>query len=429
MTTTPHQPVLPARLEGRSLLVARAAWLVLVVASTTLVAVGFVRAFVDPRLVALPPLTDLFTALGLDFRLMIVVSLLTPFVTVVAVCALVFRRRSDDPMALLFTLALLLLYAFVSRTSLTFVDTPVLRHVVSGFFAAAMACLILVLSLFPDGRWTPRWSRWLPLASAVLVIAFPDSGRQLMAFIEGGVPVTGRSRMLVGGWAAVFTLGLLAQVRRYRHVSGAVERKQTKWVVFALGTMMVLFVVVLTTPLLRPGPPDAWEGTLLFLTMPFGILLPLMVANAVLRYHLFEIDRAISRTVAYTLLTAVLVGLYAASVTGLGAVARAVTGGGGGDLVVAASTLAAAALFQPLRRRVQALVDRRFNRAGYDVQLTVEGFAQHLRAEVDLDELGRQVRAVVMHALQPASVSLWLQDAATPDRGTAPDPASRHDTS
>jgi hypothetical protein len=100
--------------------VMRAAWLAITVGLTTLVAVGFVRAFRDPELVALTPLTALFVAAGLDFRLMIAVALLTPFVTVVAICALVFARRSHDPMALLFTLTLLAFYSFGSRTLLTY---------------------------------------------------------------------------------------------------------------------------------------------------------------------------------------------------------------------------------------------------------------------------------------------------------------------
>jgi hypothetical protein len=399
---------LPARLDGWQLRAARTSWLAVVIGSTVFVAVGFGRALADPQLIALPALTDLFAALGLDLRLMIVVALLVPFVTVVVICGLVFRRRSDDPMALLFTLTLLLSYAFSSRTPLTYSDHAVLRHSVSVLFVAAMLCLILVLGLFPDGRWTPRWSRWQAVAATTLVAAFPDSGRLLMDLLDDG-SIGGPTAPVVGGWCVLIALGVLAQTHRYRRVSGLVERQQTKWVVFPLGLMMTLFVVVLLLAVLRPGPPDRWLGAVLFVVVPLGILLPVTVANAVLRHRLFEIDRAISRTLSYAVLTAVLAGLYALSVTGLGAIVRALTGGGGGDLVVAASTLAVAALFQPLRRRVQSLVDRRFSRARYDAQRTVEAFAQRLRDEVDLDALADQLRSTASTTMQPRGVSLWLR--------------------
>jgi hypothetical protein len=131
--------------------------------------------------------------------------------------------------------------------------------------------------------------------------------------------------------------------------------------------------------------------------------------SAILRYRLYDIDRVVSRTASYAVLTVILASVYVAGVVGLGALARALTGDRAGDLVVAASTLAVAGLFGPLRRRVQALVDRRFNRARYDAQRTVEQLAHRLRDEVDLVSLETALRDAVAVSLQPAGVSLWLR--------------------
>jgi hypothetical protein len=137
--------------------------------------------------------------------------------------------------------------------------------------------------------------------------------------------------------------------------------------------------------------------------------IPLFIVSylvAIARYRLYEIDRLISRTVGYGLLTTLLVGVYAIGVVALGRIVQAVTGGGG-HLVVAASTLVVAGLFQPLRRRVQALVDRRFNRARYDAQRTVKEFTQHLRGEVDIDALTDNLAAAAASTLRPAFASVW----------------------
>jgi hypothetical protein len=203
--------------------------------------------------------------------------------------------------------------------------------------------------------------------------------------------------LLVGAVLA----GASALVVRYRRARRG-ERQQLKWAVLGgLVSVSVYLTGDLTTRL--PGV-DWWLVSLVAFTV-----FPLTVALAVLRYRLYDIDRIVSRTVSYGLLTALLVGVYAAGVVGLGGLIRSATGGGGGDLVVAASTLAVAALFGPARRRIQDLVDRRFNRARYDAQQTVEAFAQRLRDEVDLDTLCADLRASANEAIQPRSASVWVR--------------------
>ena len=129
-----------------------------------------------------------------------------------------------------------------------------------------------------------------------------------------------------------------------------------------------------------------------------------MRPEAVLRYRLWDLDRLISRTLTYTLVTALLVVPYLLIVPATGRLAQ-----GSGSLAVAAATLTAVALFQPLRRRVQDLVDRRFNRRRYDAARTVDGFALRLRDQVDLDALHGELLAVVDHTMQPTHASLWLR--------------------
>ena len=147
------------------------------------------------------------------------------------------------------------------------------------------------------------------------------------------------------------------------------------------------------------------------------VVLPLATGAAILRYRLYDLDRIISRTVAYGLLT-LLLGLgYAGVVLGLGRLLPK-----GSSLVVAAATLAVAALFQPLRRRVQQVVDRRFNRRRHDAGRMIEAFGTRLRDQVDLDTLTAEVLTVVDQTMQPTRASLWLRRQGPPDASTAVGP-------
>ena len=158
----------------------------------------------------------------------------------------------------------------------------------------------------------------------------------------------------------------------------------------------VLLIFVVSTLMIGAG-----------VLFPLFGLIPVAVAIAVFKYRLYEIDRLINRTLVYGLLTALLVGVYAGLVFLLGRLLDPATGDSA--LAVAASTLAVAALFQPARRRLQGLVDRRFNRGRYDAAQTVERFSGRLRDQVDLDTLSAELLGVVDHTVQPASASLWLR--------------------
>jgi hypothetical protein len=196
--------------------------------------------------------------------------------------------------------------------------------------------------------------------------------------------------------------GVVAVVLRFRRSTG-IERQQMRWVALGGWCMVIGPLTAIVS-----GSPDFWNSILGTL----GILgVPVCVGVAVLRYRLYDLGRIISRTVSYAVITALLLGVYFGLVT---AVTRLVPRSS--SLAIAGSTLAAAALFQPLRRRVQALVDRRFNRAPYDAERTVEAFTRNLREKVDLEAVSSDLLAVVHQTMQPAKAGLWLRDG----RGVAP---------
>jgi hypothetical protein len=202
------------------------------------------------------------------------------------------------------------------------------------------------------------------------------------------------------GWVLTFATipaAAVCLVLRFRAARG-VERQQLRWVAAGAAATAASPVVVLPLDLLGVLPVED------LFAIPLLLSLPLAIAVAVLRYRLWDLDRLISRTVTYALVTAVLVIPYLLIVPAAGRLA-----GGSGSLAVAAATLAAAALFQPLRRRVQAVVDRRFNRRRYDAARTLDGFARRLRDQVDLDALHGELLAVVDHTMQPTRASLWLR--------------------
>jgi len=215
-----------------------------------------------------------------------------------------------------------------------------------------------------------------------------------------GIKALGAAPLIVGLTGAVLislvlVAGAVSVVLRYRRSRG-VERQQLRWVAFG-GCCAVLSQNVL----LIPGVPDNVStpaSTLMF-------AVPVCIAVAVLRYRLYDLGRLVSRTVSYAVLTALLLGLYLALVSLATRLAPS-----GSSLAVAASTLAAAALFQPLRQRVQTVVDKRFNRARYDADRTLEEFTRKLRDEVDLEAVRVDLLRVVHDTVQPRAVGLWLKD-------------------
>jgi hypothetical protein len=284
--------------------------------------------------------------------------------------------------------------------------------------AAVLAAVGFVLLLTPTGSPpSPRWRRWargLAAAAAVTLVAAtvaPGSLDPLAQFVSGpldpkvyggALRVAVQLALLVGLLAIL--VGAASLVVRFRRARG-VERQQLRWLVLAAaltGLSMLAAAVLIAVGQVDLG---AWASVV-------GVtFLPLAIGAAILRYRLYDLDRIISRTVAWTLLT-LLLGLgYALVVLGLGRLLPQ-----GSSLGVAAATLAAAAAFQPARRRLQAAVDRRFNRRRHDAARLIEAFGARLRDQVDLDTLTADLLAVVDQTMQPTQAWLWQRPLPGPAR-------------
>jgi hypothetical protein len=201
-------------------------------------------------------------------------------------------------------------------------------------------------------------------------------------------------------------LTIASLVIRYQRAAG-IERAQLKWFAFVVGISAPALLVGFSL-YGNDGVELIVSNVALLVAYAGFALLPVAIGIAVLRYHLYEIDRLISRTISYGVLTAIVAGLFVGFILVFQAVLAPVTGSN--ELAVAGSTLLAAALFQPIRRRVQRIVDRRFNRSRYDAERTVAAFAERLRDEVDLEQLRAEILATVTATVEPSSVSLWLRD-------------------
>jgi hypothetical protein len=282
--------------------------------------------------------------------------------------------------------------------------------------------LTFVPLLFPDGRLPSR--RWRPVAwlSAAPIVVIPVSTAVTLwpwrgpALLDpsGVQQAMGDVGPVLGFVPYLLMLGcglacLMALLLRFRRSRG-IERQQLKWLLFACAVTIAIFLVV------QPNSSNAWELGLL-LALPFFLSVPVAAGVAILRYRLYEIDRIINRTLVYGLLTAILGLCYAA-----GSLLFALVAGAGADppsWLVAAATLAAAAVFRPVRGRIQAAVDRRFNRRRYHAAKTVEAFSGRLRDEVDLDTLSAELVAVVDQTMEPTHVSCWLRPSHHSSSGTA----------
>jgi hypothetical protein len=277
-----------------------------------------------------------------------------------------------------------------------------------------LSCTGFILLLTPTGSLpSPRWRWWARVAAAGLVLAFltavlsshplypeyPEIGNPLgVAALDGGplalVFPVGALVILIA-----LVVGAVSLLLRFRRARGT-ERLQLRWVALGAALAAGLFLVALAALIMEES-----DGVIFQSALGASVaVLPLATGAAILRYRLYDIDRIVSRTVAYALLT-LLLGLgYAAVVLGLGRLLPE-----GSTLVVAAATLAVAAVFSPLRRRVQDLVDRRFNRRRHDAAQTIAAFSARLRDQVDLDTLSVELVTLVDQTMQPTQASLWLR--------------------
>jgi hypothetical protein len=345
-------------------------------------------------------------------------------VTFTAVGVVVARREPRNPMGWLLLGAALSIQVGSDAPAYAYFDYKThhgtlplgpLAVLLSGAWSYGFLIVPLIILLFPDGRPGPRW-RW-PLRAylAASVVFIAATLALAVADLRLRVPVDGSGNLVglnqpsgVNSWFAPFFYAgfsscfllaiavVLHQALRYRRATGE-RRQQLKW----LGAGGVVCVAFFLTTVLWSHAPAIF-GDLFF---PLALTaLPVAIGVGILKYRLYEIDRLISRTLSYAILTALLVGAF------IGLIALTTnTLALSGRVGVAASTLIAAALFNPLRKRIQHLVDRRFNRARYDAEATVAAFTARLRDAVEIDAIRADLLDVVNRAVQPTHASVWIR--------------------
>jgi hypothetical protein len=386
--------------------------------------------------VALMALTVVFTALyplsrdvvsnAVNFA--IAILFVATFQTVGALIA---SRRPENPIGWVFcgmglTLVAAVFFGNYAEYSLVVEPGSLPRAETAAWvgnwiWLVALSPLGFFLLLFPDGR--PPSRRWRPFAwfqGAALTCWFVSQalapGPLVNAGYESidnpyGIEALGGLLKVIGAVSSIVLLvtvlaSVFSIVIRFRRARGD-ERRQIKWVAYAGAVVALVLILQLAVETALPKAHTLLEVLNLGLVVSF-IGVPIAAGIAILKYRLYEIDTIINRTLVYVGLTASLILVYVGSVVALQYVFRTLTGGES-SLAVVASTLAIAALFNPLRRRTQAFVDRRFYRRKYDATKTLAAFSARLRDETDLDALSGELVTVVRETVQPARVSLWLR--------------------
>jgi hypothetical protein len=346
-------------------------------------------------------------------------------VTHVFIGVIVFWRRSNDWMALTLAFTLVSNGAWLTL-SLMYppgeVD-PLFSALVSAVTYVGLVSGLSLLYVFPDGRFVPRWTLVMVVSWAILMafaIFLPELPLSLSAW-----PIFLQLLVLLI-WTGV---GLFAQLHRYLEVSTPLQRQQTKWAIAGLGVAVVgpfvyFLTFVIVPALTDPDVPNILYqrvGASLFalslIVRLVGItvmslatlIFPVSFVVAILRYRLWDIDVIINRTLVYGALTGTLILIYLFGVALLQSIFRSLTGQGD-QLAIVATTLAIAALFNPLRGRIQGVIDRRFYRRRYDAARALAAFSGTVQDEVELEDVSQALLRLVIETVQPSQSSLWLRD-------------------
>ena len=413
----------PAILHEPWRLLARASWLAIALLALSILVLLSSRGI---RLLVLEEaVSDGYAALSdlltyKSFGRIILTARYVVIATYLLTAFFIFWRKSHEVIGLATSLLLLLLPLLLNLAGeVPMVESSVFSlsvdRLLGWTWALALLCILdflFVLFVFPNGRTIgPRSTR---LAWSIVVALAALLGFSAATDLWGSGAVTPLARMASflawGLLLGLVALGLGGQVYRYWRVSSPAERRQTRWVVAAL--VVVLSWVVLVGSVTSPRSFDRWSAAWGLLTI-FGTVLvaalpPLAIARAIVSHHLWDIDVIIRKTLVYTLLTGFLALVYLGSILGLQGLFRRLTGQDS-TLATILSTLLIAALFLPVRRQIQALIDRRFYRRKYNAQKTLQQFAMTARDETDLDRLTAELLRVIQETMQPEHVSVWLR--------------------
>jgi hypothetical protein len=399
------------RLRGWRLILAWLAWVVIFSLTLALlfylVPANYWLTRVEWGVEMARPAAEVFTSYTTFVRILVVLETLAAAVAL-GMGLLVAALRPADRMGLLASGFLLTMSPFMLSGNIDVWRFPAwlgLPAVLLPVYAALfMVGLVLFILLFPDGRLAFPWVRWLaaPLVVAVVLYVLRAPLRisdQWISEVSWGI--------LMAALLALWLGGLAAQAARYRRLASVEARQQIKWVLLGLSAPVTLVVTGFIALFLIDD--QAW---IQFVGVPLQIvalaLIPVTIGISMLRYHLWDVDVVIRRTLIYGALTGTLLAAYLIGVLVLQSLFRALTRQES-SLVIVLSTLAIAALFVPLRRRIQDAIDRRFYRKKYDAQRVLAQFAVTARDETNLDSLTAELARVVQETLQPEQVSVWLR--------------------
>lgn len=370
---------------------------------------------VEPCILTLRlPEADLLAEMGLSMQIFAAYHIGVEVVTgatIAAMAVVFFWRRFDEPMGILLAFMLALFgLNFMVESDTAFINYfPQFYRFHSFISSLAMIPFILFLFIFPDGRFVPRWA-WVVLpAITILAVIDPFILRDAFAIPSGQFSI-----LFVFAFIIFVLLGVGVQIYRYLSTSTPAQRQQTKWVI--LGFMALLVPLMGWTLFIELFPPPPGMPRLLFFTFGYGIMasflmfFPISFVIAITRYRLWDIDLLIRRTLVYSVLTGTLIFVYFGSVVMAQTAVNSITGREqSSQLVIALSTLLIAALFNPLRRRIQAFIDRRFYRRKYDAECILARFAETARDETNIERLSAELVQVTREAIQPEQISLWLK--------------------
>jgi len=337
------------------------------------------------------------------------------FIGYAAVGVLIFLLRPRERMAWLASIFLISFGAqSIFPTALEFAaqytTAPLVYRVayfINNLFSFSL--FFIFFGLFPDGRFVPRWMRYIAaywFLFCALWGAFPDA----FANAQG----------LFGVWAygsavLIFGAGLYAQIWRYRNYATPLQKQQTKWLIFALATIILFVLIISAAIYLVLATQQMNAATSLvadlinFVANLSFLFLPFALAIAIVRYRLWDIDILIRKTLTYALVVALLAVVYFGSIILLQQIFANLVNTQGNEIITVISTLAIAALFIPLRNHIQAWIDKRFYRKKYDAQQVLQKFSETVRDETDLEKLTDELVHVVQETMQPKSVSVWLK--------------------
>ncbi len=408
-----------ARVLGRWILLARALWITLLVLTLAIFFASLPMYLAQLQ----TPCTEvaceyqqlthsqseMLESVGLSITSYAAITIVLAFVSILmclVVSTLIIWRRPGDRMAFFVALMLITLgpineFGTVPLSSSSPWLVPNLC-----MSLLAWALLVLVFLLFPSGRFVPRWTRWTFLVLLAL---------QIPLTLLPVAPLLPNNPASQFGWFVTvgeFVLIAAVQFYRFRRVSSPPERQQTKWVIFGLAVPITIHVIATALDLFFPTLAER-SVLYLFVFNELGFLIPLCISFsfgfAMLRSRLWDIDIIINRTLVYGTLTLILALIYFGLIFALQFMFQGFFKQNNAVIIVA-STLAIAALFQPLRHRIQNMIDRRFYRRKYDAAKIVEAFSATLRNEVDLHQLREHLLMVVQDTMQPSHVSLWLRE-------------------